>query len=73
MGFASKFIVGNTNAMMGNTGTLLAATQAQLNFGQFGLAMMAKSSGSPFGVSGSEHSNWAFEFHIIYQKGIDEK
>ncbi|HFY0732339.1 TPA: hypothetical protein ACIGWT_003275 [Citrobacter amalonaticus] len=67
VGFAPRFISGNTSAMTGNTGAFLTATQAQFNCGQSGVTVMAKSSGTPFGVSGSEHSNWAFEFHIIYQ------
>lgn len=67
VGFAPRFLSGNTSAMMGSTGAFLTATQAQFNCGQSGVTVMAKSSGTPFGVSGSEHSNWAFEFHIIYQ------
>lgn len=67
VGFAPRFLVGNTSAMTGNIGAFLTATQAQFNCGQSGLTVMSKSSGTPFGVSGSEHSNWAFEFHIIYQ------
>lgn len=67
VGFAPRFLVGNTSAMTGNTGALLTATQVQFNCGQSGVTVMSKSSGTPFGVSGSEHSNWAFEFHIIYQ------
>lgn len=67
MGFAPRFLVGNTSALTGNVGALLTATQVQFNCGQSGVTVMSKSSGTPFGVSGSEHSNWAFEFHIIYQ------
>lgn len=67
VGLAPRFLVGNTSAMTGNVGALLTATQVQFNCGQSGVTVMSKSSGTPFGVSGSEHSNWAFEFHIIYQ------